>query len=92
MIYKTKDELPDIKTPVNIYVDGKWNIGQLLWQIPHLYETWDSYLYWGDIYGEDIWEWYSVTHWSPLPDTPEKLTYDELEEWINPFSTGIIIY
>ena len=93
MIHKVMDELPNIKTPVNILVDRVWYIGQLLWEHPLHEDNFESYLYWDDPTNSGYnWEWYSVTHWAPLPDIPEELNYEELEEWMEPTSTGVIIF
>jgi hypothetical protein len=75
-VIKTKDRLPQTETPVLILVRGKWRVGELRWETSGFEDFWKAFRYW-DAPEDDgqEWEWYDVTYWTPLPDTPEEYYY-----------------
>ena len=70
---KTSERLPEIETAVLIVKCGEIFIGQIVTDTETYEEGGRTIRYWDDptIDGQD-WDWFSITHWQPLPPLPEE--------------------
>lgn len=66
-----EDRLPKEGEIVLAVVRGAIRIASIFTEHPSFEETYQPYDYWDDPYDDgQIWEWFDVTHWMPLPEPP----------------------
>jgi hypothetical protein len=65
---RTCDDLPLVKYPVVILLEGVRRIGELRVENPTHEETFQPFLYWDDPYNDGQgWDDEGITHWCELP-------------------------
>lgn len=74
---KCSDRMPEGETPVLAWWDGEVRILEIRWEHPTYEEPHPAFQYWDDPTddGQEI-DWEAVTHWMPLPESPNDSTGD----------------